>query len=430
MLSKISDTDFLDYARGFDIIGLCETWSSNFDYSTVFTDYVCYCVDAFRLSSHGRLSGGILLMIRNNFKHYVKMSKLCSNCIFILLDKCFLVTDKDVLLGFVYIHPENSSWYKHQDNHCGIDMFQEELTDVLQLVGNVPVLLGGDFNARTGLSLDFVEDVILSALNMEYCDFMSDCINIERFSCDKVVNNYGKRLVDLCSAFNLTIFNGRCGSDKNVGDFTFISSLGASVIDYVIGSSDMFTLCEAFDIESRSESPHLPITCKFQSRDVIVEPPYARALGVNFKFSWDSDCDYQFRSNLFSSDVTRILDDCVIQALTDVNKAIEMFNNALYQAADFTKKRVFASDKTNQPWFDDECKFLRQESKRLLKIFRTVKDSVSRNVYVDCRNKYKSLSREKKRLYNMSIKDELMKNISNAKNFWNTFKKVHSWKDT
>lgn len=38
----------------------------------------------------------------------------------------------------------------------------------------------------------------------------------------------------------MSILNGRVGNDNEKGDFTFIDSVGCSVIDYVIASKSVF----------------------------------------------------------------------------------------------------------------------------------------------------------------------------------------------
>ena len=54
-----------------------------------------------------------------------------------------------------------------------------------------------------------------------------ECISIDslgfknmRSSVDKYVNNYGKRLLDLCKLLDMFIVNGRVGSDAQIGKAT------------------------------------------------------------------------------------------------------------------------------------------------------------------------------------------------------------------
>ena len=55
-----------------------------------------------------------------------------------------------------------------------------------------------------------------------------------RTSKDSVLDNYGRRLLDLCKSTGLIIVNGRLGADKYIGDFTCITPRGQSVMDYFL----------------------------------------------------------------------------------------------------------------------------------------------------------------------------------------------------
>ncbi len=55
-----------------------------------------------------------------------------------------------------------------------------------------------------------------------------------KFSQDKTVNSYGRALIEFCKAMGFRIMNGRLHDDKNIGEFTYESDLGRSVIDLLI----------------------------------------------------------------------------------------------------------------------------------------------------------------------------------------------------
>ena len=56
---------------------------------------------------------------------------------------------------------------------------------------------------------------------------------------DLQLNNYGKRLLEVCKSFRLCIANGRLGSDRFLGSKT---CKGYSVIDFAILSPLLFFL--------------------------------------------------------------------------------------------------------------------------------------------------------------------------------------------
>ena len=74
------------------------------------------------------------------------------------------------------------------------------------------------------------------------CDYiiMGDFNARTRNSVDNHMNNFGKSLLNLCQVYGVHIANGRFPGDAS-GAFTFYSSNGTSVVDYVLASSLLFT---------------------------------------------------------------------------------------------------------------------------------------------------------------------------------------------
>ncbi len=75
----------------------------------------------------------------------------------------------------------------------GISIFQERLLEITSCLPDVYMLLGGDFNARTGTKPDFVEDDMLEYIETEnhsLRDFIFDNFTLQRYSVDKCVNSF------------------------------------------------------------------------------------------------------------------------------------------------------------------------------------------------------------------------------------------------
>ena len=64
--------------------------------------------------------------------------------------------------------------------------------------------------------------------------------------CDKYVNNYGHRLVQLCRNMDIHIPNGRVGKDRYIGSLTCRDT---STVDYLIVSSQVFPCAYDFFID-------------------------------------------------------------------------------------------------------------------------------------------------------------------------------------
>lgn len=76
------------------------------------------------------------------------------------------------------------------------------------------------------------------------------------------MNSFECHLIDLCRCHSFHIVNGRCGFD-HVRDYTFLSSMGQSVIDHFIISTNLFSHVQNFEVCDNDISGHLLIVCSF-----------------------------------------------------------------------------------------------------------------------------------------------------------------------
>ena len=73
----------------------------------------------------------------------------------------------------MYVHPEGSNWYdKNAICKNGVYILQDELLEIIENVGDVAFIIGGDFNARTGCEIDYVEDDIFEYLEGKEHSFL------------------------------------------------------------------------------------------------------------------------------------------------------------------------------------------------------------------------------------------------------------------
>ena len=66
-----------------------------------------------------------------------------------------------------------------------------------------------------------------------------------RLSQDKIINNEGNMLLDMCKSNSMLILNGRCGDDRFTGSMTFRNQ---SVIDYSIVSFQSLQFIKSFRV--------------------------------------------------------------------------------------------------------------------------------------------------------------------------------------
>ena len=131
---------------------------------------------------------------------------------------------------------------------------------------NFSLLVFGDLNARTGKELDYIiDDNVEWILGLEW--YTASDFSRRRKSKDNRVNIFCRTLLNLCKELDVHIVSGRCGYD--CGNYTFISSKGKSLIDYVLASPLLFKYILDFSILTTDISNHFP-TITQNSKYVLV----------------------------------------------------------------------------------------------------------------------------------------------------------------
>ena len=138
-----------------------------------------------------------------------------------LLDKRLFGFNSDVAHMCAYVPPENSPYYTAFD---GISLLEESLADVMLSSDDVYIFLCGNLNSRTAN-----EFPISQSGNNVFTRSVEETPT--RRSQDTVLNSFGKKLLNMCTAFGLNILNGVCNGDLQ-GRYTFISNCGNSVNDW------------------------------------------------------------------------------------------------------------------------------------------------------------------------------------------------------
>ena len=114
------------------------------------------------------------------------------------------------------------------------DVFDTLRCQCLKFQDKGEILICGDFNARIG-SLNDMSDVTQTRLP-------------QRQIIDYTTNSHGKQLIDFLRDCNMVTLNGRFSSDKD--NFTVISSVGKSVVDYAIVQADHFRNYSNFQVKT------------------------------------------------------------------------------------------------------------------------------------------------------------------------------------
>ena len=240
--------DFCELVHKYDIFCVCETKLDKYDSIELhgFT-FISQC----RKQKFIRKSGGLGVFVRNELSEFITQEDSESDYIMWLkINKTAFKTNEDLYIGVVYVPPSDSRFNTIDETN----IFNVEVANMC--IDNKYVFLMGDFNARVCNKDDFVDadDFLTHHLSLD--DTMDGSLNISsklektnlskhRVSQDKIINNEGNMLLDMCKSNSMLILNGRCGDDKFTGSMTFRNQ---SVIDYSIVSFQSLQFIKAFRV--------------------------------------------------------------------------------------------------------------------------------------------------------------------------------------
>ena len=229
--SKLKYHVLQQYMQLFDFICLLETKCNSIDENEL-SDYKTFIMP--RKSKTHKYGGihGICILVKNAYASNcsVVTEFMSESVLWLHISKP--VIGYEFLLGAVYLPHEASTYYSD-------DVF-EYLSDDMTTIRakyEVPTILMGDFNARTGTTSDFeliCDHDELFIDNDPYIIYFEKEDIFHRKNKDKHMNRNGKKLIDFCKMSDMKILNGRIGKDKSLGNFTCYTTRGSSTIDYAI----------------------------------------------------------------------------------------------------------------------------------------------------------------------------------------------------
>ena len=427
LLPKLQDQDFINYISSFDFICLVETFVDAIQLQFL-TDHTIFVQPALRFTRQGRASGGVAVIIRNTFLKLIKRIEChCCNHISFLVDKSLFGFSKNVLIVCVYVHPENSPYYVFKNVENGISHLEDCIIDNILKLGDINLVVCGDLNCRTS-------DLLPEMLDTEFLHDFSynpDNTDIIRNSEDTILNNYGKKLLHMCSTLGLCMLNGICKGDQK-GLYTYISDTGNSVNDYVLVSvevlHDLLNM-STLKIVDRIESDHMPLEFTLNFKQVITSSVNNKEMDKQeikvTKYTWNNDFSNTFLSNLNTEYSKHCLNTAEVLIETDVNAALTMFNNCIKQQAQNMKRKVL-SDKNNRcnSWFDFECREARRTVRRALRRFRKTLMKEDRVYFCKIRREYKNMLHLKKKIYNEGLLNRLLTSANDQQQFWQEINKI------
>lgn len=260
---KTSNHEFIDSINNIDLIILHETWRHDNTPSNCPSNYNELSLPSLKYPhiKNGRHSGGIIIWYRQEHHNYILPVKKGKTHIWLKISRRLLENSKDVYLCAIYLPPSSSPYYSEGYLH----EIQKEIL-YFQSLGST--LLCGDFNARTGREIDFINTD--GNNHFDVSPLYQPFVTTHRHSYDSIVNKSGKEVLQMCKALGLYIVNGRTRGDS-LGRFTYCSVLGNSVIDYAITDICPESISAFTVLPQRPISDHNQITLSEKSRDPYPE---------------------------------------------------------------------------------------------------------------------------------------------------------------
>ena len=218
--------------------------------------------------------------------------------------------------------------------------------------------------------------------------------------------------------------------DDYLGQFTFISGSGTSVVDYILTTPEIVNQrLASFETKHTISSSH-------QLLKTILNISNCNTVGQDYnicipeRWSWDSAAKERFAVSC--GDKIGVCEPYVNYAENDQN--YNYICNILKLAArqtDLYHKPFIINPLKNRdpPWMNIVCKSLKKDTNIALKKFRKMNSLENKCMYITARNNYrKQIALSKKEYYN--TQNALIENASNRQQFWSAVKKVNKKNST
>ena len=381
-------------------------------------------------------SGGLCIGVHRSISHNVQRVP-CEHEDILAVSIPSSVTRlaKDVVLINVYDSPPNSS-YKCKQAAAGEDVnVIDQLINFTAELENRAIILSGDFNARTGeLNTEIIHDPSEN-FGPRAHQSRPSYINT-RVSKDAILNERGRKLLEMLESCNLTILNGSTIGDVT-GELTSYQYNGASVVDYIATSPDVLDNVDNFRVISLTQfSDHRPLICTLKhncfqySSETLVQKyqDIPESVKWNSEISGKTFQDAQDSPGFQNKISEMLLQEC--HTAEDVIKLNLDITSTLVEIGKMSGKEPRPSSrskrkmKSKNKWFDASCIFLKRDLRSLTK--RYSKDPTNSSLrlrYYSKKKEYRSHIKMKKYLYFKGINEEILqgRNIS-----WTDFRKLRN----
>ncbi|CAL4079460.1 unnamed protein product [Meganyctiphanes norvegica] len=181
------------------------------------------------------------------------------------------------IIGPVYLPVESS---KHKDNN----MFDQITNDIFTLKNNnnnISICIIGNLNCE-------IDEIANELFDLNF-NADTTLISKNRLNKDTFVNINGQLLLEFCKVNNMKILNGRTGIDREVGNFTYNSTISNNTIDYCLVSQMFLSHIHGFEMDILDQNLsdfHSPIIVTLKTNHNITIANYS-------DMAQESNIDYE-----------------------------------------------------------------------------------------------------------------------------------------
>lgn len=380
--SKINFSNFFSYINKYDIFFLFETHLIHENRKNIahfFNNYILHWIDAIKVHSTGRASGGCLYGYKKSMQTKFKFHSISTNVYLsaMLREKSFLIIPR-------YLNCNN--W---QTDFSELEAF------ALNIKSNSFCVIG-DLNARMG---------DLQEVDEELAD-LYPIITEKRVSKDESIDSKGRRLLAFFDSIGCVVLNGRTSGDSR-GEYTFCGAAGSSVIDYCACSIDFLDIVDSFEIGSKHFSDHMPLIVKIS----FASGSDTKPCSLPNKLKWDPKYLNDYREAL-----NRDTEFGYINSNTCINTKMSILTSKIKSATGrMVKPKKFFTAK--QKWFDCQCYLARSRMTDKLNLYRKHNLLTFKQQYAQAKRSYYKLCESKK--VAMKNKDIRKLNyVSDSRQWW------------
>lgn len=222
-INKIKNKDILNFLRKYELIILVETWCEASKMPDII-GYEYFVKEPNKMGEIGRKSGGIVIYYGKDLGYNMQLIKNnVKEGMWVLLK----IKNRKFLLCVIY-NPPKYSKYENKDFFAAV---KTEILNMEYKYADADLIIVGDLNGRVGEIQEWDNEN-----ETKYGNIRGEGIGYElenRKNEDKEVNEFGRKIINLCKELELIILNGRRNGNAN-GEYTYISENGRSAIDLVI----------------------------------------------------------------------------------------------------------------------------------------------------------------------------------------------------